>query len=59
VTAVQRLVDIAGRFGIGYFITLGVLTITNRFLNAPATIEAASIIAVLGGLVGAASSLRR
>jgi len=56
---VQRYTEIAGRFGIGYFIALGILTLTNRFANLPATFEEATVIAALGGLVGAAAATRR
>lgn len=57
--AVDRLVELAPRFAFGFFVALGLLTLTNRFFDSPSTFGRAAVIALGGGLVGLATTIRR
>jgi hypothetical protein len=48
---VQRLIEHAPRFGYGLFVTMGLLTLSNRFLGAPQSFPVAVALAIAGGLL--------
>ena len=44
-----RYQELALTFAFGFFLTLGVLTLSNRFAQTPRTFEVAAVLAFVGG----------